>query len=332
MSNKFNDLTGMKFNHWTVLYLDKSRTDRRYWICECDCNKHTTKPVSEYNLTHNRSKSCGCAAITNVINANKRKTLDLTGMRFGRLVVIERVEDYISPQGKHFVQWKCLCDCQLKLPEEERNYTIVTTNRLTRGITKSCGCIHKEFVLEMNKNKQKYNKYDLESKEYGIGYTTNLNQIGTNEFWFDKEDYCKIKNYTWRFGGKGEVITNDSVLLHRVIMDVIDSDDKVDHIKHQRYDNRKSQLRVTNNSQNCMNRKIQINNKSGCPGVYYDERIDQYNAYITCNNKRINLGYYNVYEKAVEVRKEAEEKYFGEYSYDNSMSANLEESSENNNE
>ena len=33
---------------------------------------------------------------------------DLTGKRFGRLVVIERIEDYITPKGQHKAKWKCI--------------------------------------------------------------------------------------------------------------------------------------------------------------------------------------------------------------------------------
>ena len=35
--------------------------------------------------------------------------------------------------------------------------------------------------------------------------------------------------------------------------------------------------------------------------------------------KRKKLGYFTDFDEAVKVRKKAEEKYFGEYSYDNSM-------------
>ena len=35
--------------------------------------------------------------------------------------------------------------------------------------------------------------------------------------------------------------------------------------------------------------------------------------------KRITLGYFNDFDDAVKARKNAEEKYFGEYSYDNSI-------------
>lgn len=56
-----------------------------------------------------------------------RKMQDLTGKRFGRLVVIERVR-----VSENLTKWKCRCDCG--------NYTYVTTGCLNNGGTKSCGC------------------------------------------------------------------------------------------------------------------------------------------------------------------------------------------------
>ena len=39
------------------------------------------------------------------------KFVDLTGQKFGRLTVIERAEDYVSPKGAHRPKWLCKCDC-----------------------------------------------------------------------------------------------------------------------------------------------------------------------------------------------------------------------------
>lgn len=36
---------------------------------------------------------------------------DLTGQRFGQLVVIEAADDYVSPGGQSRPRWRCLCDC-----------------------------------------------------------------------------------------------------------------------------------------------------------------------------------------------------------------------------
>ena len=63
------------------------------------------------------------------------KLEDLTGQKFGKLTVIERV----IKEGKYKgTFWKCLCDCG--------NTIEVTTGRLKTGNTKSCGCITREKV------------------------------------------------------------------------------------------------------------------------------------------------------------------------------------------
>lgn len=59
------------------------------------------------------------------------KFIDLTGMRFGRLVVLKR--DYSTKKG---VKWICQCDCG--------NITTVATTPLKNGHTQSCGCLQKE--------------------------------------------------------------------------------------------------------------------------------------------------------------------------------------------
>ena len=53
--------------------------------------------------------------------------IDLSGERFGILQVMERAENQ-----KRKTRWKCLCECG--------NETIIPTNDLRSGKTKSCGC------------------------------------------------------------------------------------------------------------------------------------------------------------------------------------------------
>ena len=56
------------------------------------------------------------------------KKIDLTGQRFGRLLVIREA----SKRMNNRITWECKCNCG--------NYTFVITNSLRRGNTKSCGC------------------------------------------------------------------------------------------------------------------------------------------------------------------------------------------------
>lgn len=239
------------------------------------------------------------------------KARDLTGMRFGYLTVIKRVEDHICyPSGYRTPQWLCECDCGNKV-------VIIGKNLTKKNGTKSCGCFVKE---NMSRVKKRYNTYDL-TGEYGIGYT-----FKGEEFYFDLEDYDKIKDYCWSKNKKGYIISTDSktrktILLHRIITDCPDNL-LPDHIygKDTRYDNRKSNLRICTVQENCMNSALYKNNTSGVTGVMWHKRDMVWQARIKVNYKYIHLGCFEKFEDAVKARKEAEDKYFGEFSYDNSQS------------
>ena len=55
------------------------------------------------------------------------------------------------------------------------------------------------------------------------------------------------------------------------------------------------------------------------------EEIDYILAGIGINGEQVYLGVYKTFDEAVKARKEAEKKYFGEYSFENSMSKTKEE-------
>lgn len=236
------------------------------------------------------------------------KFKDLTGKRFDRLTVVKRADDYVSPSGHRNVQWLCKCDCDID------KYVIVSGSSLTCKLTKSCGCLQREQSSENGKANKKYNTYDL-SGDYGIGYTTK-----GEEFWFDIEDYDLIKDYCWRIDDKGYVRTTNnnnksSISLHNLIT----NKNYIDHRNHKTFDNRRHNLRIVTVAQNNMNASKRIDNTSGVTGVGWHKGIGRWRARINVNGKEVNLGYFDDFNDAVKARKEAEEKYFGEYSYDNSI-------------
>ena len=63
---------------------------------------------------------------------------DLTGQKFGELTVIRKSE--IKKSNR--TAWECQCLCG--------NKTIVITNHLTSGHTRSCGCLQKKVTAKMN--------------------------------------------------------------------------------------------------------------------------------------------------------------------------------------
>ena len=84
------------------------------------------------------------------------KIIDLTGKKFNRLTVLKRVEN--NNCGK--VCWFCKCDCG--------NETIVESQNLRTGHTKSCGCIHTEQISKMGKVYGKLNGGKNGKKQIGI--------------------------------------------------------------------------------------------------------------------------------------------------------------------
>lgn len=100
--------------------------------------------------------------------------IDLTGMTIGKWHVIKRVDNF--PTGD--TGWLCKCSCEKRTVRIVRG-TSLRKKDLSNG-SFSCGCTRK-----------KYNQYNLLG-EYGIGYTKK-----GEEFYFDLEDYNKIKSYSW---------------------------------------------------------------------------------------------------------------------------------------
>ena len=78
------------------------------------------------------------------------KFIDLTGRRFGRLVVIKRLE--VSQSNRQSIFWLCKCDCG--------NEKIVNKAELISSHTRSCGCLRKE-------NSKSKTFIDITNKKFG---------------------------------------------------------------------------------------------------------------------------------------------------------------------
>lgn len=63
------------------------------------------------------------------------RLIDLTGQRFGRLTVIEKVP---ARPGCTNARWRCVCDCG--------NETFVLGTTLRRGESVSCGCYRSDYL------------------------------------------------------------------------------------------------------------------------------------------------------------------------------------------
>lgn len=87
----------------------------------------------------------------------------------------------------------------------------------------------------------------------------------------------------------------------------------IDHINNDRSDNRIENLREATQQQNCLNRKVHKNNRSGIKNVYFDKGCQKWGVQITIGKKRKAIGYFEDIEFAELVAIEARNKFHGTF-------------------
>lgn len=162
--SKFRDLTGLRFGLLTVLEETNERQNGvRIWLCKCDCGNIVKKRHD--NITSRHSQSCGCLQK----KSNFYQKVDISGQKFGKLTPIEETD---KRSGTSPI-WICRCDCG--------NIVEVRKKNLLEGITRSCGCLRKEYYAQ----RRTHNK--SRSRLYGVWHgmvnrCTNPNTINYNDY------------------------------------------------------------------------------------------------------------------------------------------------------
>ena len=125
-------------------------------------------------------------------------TLDVTGQRFNRLVVLGRSERK-SAAG---ALWVCRCDCGRE--------TVSTSLKLRRGTTKSCGCFKFEIMLNLRHGHSK-----MKSRTYRT--------------WKEMRQRCMNPNsdkWQW-YGGRGITICAEWDDFERFLSDMGERPEKM---------------------------------------------------------------------------------------------------------
>lgn len=128
---KETEMIGRRFGRLIVTSRVRDESGRALWACQCDCGNTTYATTGHLNAGTKRS--CGCM--------RREQQKDLTGMRFGRLIVLEKT-DQKNPKTR-CVLWRCRCDCGKEC--------LKPTNELNSGFATSCGCAWRPSAVQPGK-------------------------------------------------------------------------------------------------------------------------------------------------------------------------------------
>lgn len=191
---KFRDLTGQKFGRLTAIshctHISETGKRRTVWRFICDCGN--IKDIVGNDVTSGRTRSCGCLHDEAAKAAN---LIDLTGLRFGKLVVVSETNRTASKR----VRWLCRCDCGRIKP--------IHGQRLTSGLADSCGC---ESSAKRSAAKTTH------------GHTINRTFSPTYNTWAGMLARCTNQNHTGytRYGGAGITVCDTWLTFENFLADM----------------------------------------------------------------------------------------------------------------
>ena len=217
---------------------------------------------------------------------------------YGRFEVLSEVE---PKNGNRMVLCRCTC--------KDKTEKVVNLYSLISGKSQSCGCLQKERVREANKKNNKFEEHE------DCYYVYNSKK---DYFIIDKDDYKRIKDFTWIKDNYGYWYTSIrknnkkyNLKVHRFIMNETNSKIEIDHINHCKNDNRKSNLRRCTHNEN--SRNVSKRENRDVIGVTWYKRDKKWESFITYKQKHIFLGRYENKDDAIKARLQAEKEYFGEF-------------------
>jgi hypothetical protein len=218
-------------------------------------------------------------AKSNVAHAKKKKQAHnkipiegLIGKRFGRLVVIDEAEPYISPKGIKQRQMVCRCDCG-----EMRTVHLLA---LRNGATSSCGCLHSEIISNIFK-KHGYYKHPL----YRV--------------WAQMKSRCynqKDKGYK-NYGHRGIIVSDEWLTHPENFIEWAIANGWHEGLVIDREDNDGNycakNCRIIDYGLSGRNKQLLVsNNTSGYRGVSFEKRRNRWRAKIMSDGQIFELGLY----------------------------------------
>lgn len=123
------EVIGKRFGKLVAVEELEAKNKKRRIRCKCDCGKETV--VNLEWIVYKKMKSCGCYKKEILKKKTLENTEDITGMVFGELTAIKKVDSYIGKGGWSNTRWLFKCSCGRK--------TIENKSKVKSGRVVNCG-------------------------------------------------------------------------------------------------------------------------------------------------------------------------------------------------
>lgn len=281
-----DNLGGMVFNKLTIIEeLPRGKKPSgqvfRRVLCKCECGGYCETTL--YSVTSGKKTNCG--SCTNSFTSFNGEL----GKVYGRLTV-KGLDIELSKRAQSArVVVECTCG----------TVKTVVLDSLKRGQILSCGCYNRELAAKVGKSK----------------LTHGLSKTPEYQTWIRMKGRCYNKNnldYP-EYGGRGIVVCDrwkNSFENFLEDMGLRPPGLELDRINPDHNYSPENCRWATEQIQS-WNRRRMKRNKSGKEGVTFNKSSGKWEARISYCGKEMCLGLFDDIEKAVEVREQAEVRYYG---------------------
>lgn len=146
----------------------------------------------------------------------------------------------------------------------------------------------------------------------------------------DDSDYEEVSKYKWRASvtkttvyargtTRGSHTNRTSILMHRLILDILDSKEQGEHKDHNGLNNQRSNIRISTQSENMANRAKRSGKSSKYLGVCWNKRLNKWEARIGKNRILRHLGYFSDEQSAAKAYNDATLISYGEFATINTI-------------
>ncbi len=132
-----------------------------------------------------------------------KKFQDLTGQKFGKLTVLCRAKDYISPSGHKSIKWECKCDC--------KNTCFVIGHSLIRNNAKQCEeCKYKSRQLNGYISSNFFCRIRHNAKIRNIYFDSEINREYLWDLFLKQNKKCALSGLPIHFSQTSRKKTSDN--------------------------------------------------------------------------------------------------------------------------